>query len=138
MPPAATMGDSVMGACAHIWQSTTPTPVGPVPSPVPDPTPFSGKITVGCCMTVLIGNKPAAVMGATVINTAIHLPMGGAATPGPSVPPPTNQATIIKGSATVLIGGQPAARLGDTAQGTGCLLAPGTVIGTAATVEIGG
>lgn len=63
--------------------------------------------------TVLIMGRPAAVVGGMCI----------------CVGPPD---TIAKGSGTVMIGGMPAARLGDTtAHG-------GSVMGTAATVLIGG
>ncbi len=132
--PAATMGDPTQGQCTHTYASTTPSPAGPVPSPVTMSLPFVGKI-VATTATVLIGGKPAAVVGDTVINQAIHPPVGGAPTPGPAAPPPTNQGTIIDGSPTVLIGGKPAARTGSKFQG--CTMAgPGQVIGSAGTVLI--
>ncbi|HEX2914618.1 MAG TPA: PAAR domain-containing protein [Chloroflexia bacterium] len=135
--PAATIGDRVNGTCMHTYQSTTPTPVGPVPSPVPMTLPFSGTIVMGC-PTVLIGGKPAAVLNMpTVTNTAIHPPVGGAPTPGPATPVATNVATIVDGSPTVLIGGAPAIRTGSkTAAGECGLIAPAVVVGSAATVLI--
>jgi uncharacterized Zn-binding protein involved in type VI secretion len=139
--PAATLGDQVIGNCLHTYQSTTPTPAGPVPSPVPTPLPFMGQIMGPGAPTVLIGGKPASVLGDNVVNTAIHPPVGGLVTPGPAVPPTTNKATIIQGSATVLIGGKPAVRMGDQTTPE-CGLAPGggpaKVLGTAMTVLIGG
>jgi uncharacterized Zn-binding protein involved in type VI secretion len=50
------------------------------------------------------------VVGSQAVNQPPHIPAGG-----PFQVPPTNQGTIISGSATVLIGGQPSARNGDTA-----------------------
>jgi uncharacterized Zn-binding protein involved in type VI secretion len=132
MPPAATMGDTVAGTCVHIIM--IPSPAGPVPTPIPHP--FTGKITGGCETTVLIGNKPAAVIGATVTNTPPHIPQG----PSFGPPPPSNSGSIIKGSLTVLIGGKPAARMGDlsTVCTTSVVPAPAPVIGSAMTVIIGG
>jgi uncharacterized Zn-binding protein involved in type VI secretion len=138
--PAATLTDQVLGSCLHIYQSTTPTPAGPVPTPVPLTLPFMGQIVGPGAPTVLIGGKPASVLGDNVMNTAIHPPVAGAAIPGPAVPPATNQSTIVQGSPTVLIMGKPAVRMGDQSAPT-CGLAPGggpaKVIGTAVTVLIG-
>jgi len=54
-------------------------------------------------LTVLIGGKPAAVVGDT--HTCALPPLAG---PHPPTP-------LVKGSVTVLIGGRPAARVGDLA-----------------------
>lgn len=105
MPPAARMTDTVVGTDIHIIM--IPTPGGPVPTPLPHP--FNGKIMGGTVPTVLIAGQPAAVLGSTANNIPPHIPQGG-----PFQVPPTNQGTIIQGSATVMIGGKPAARLGDT------------------------
>jgi uncharacterized Zn-binding protein involved in type VI secretion len=59
---------------------------------------------------VLIEGMPAATQGSGATNTPPHIPQGG-----PFQKPPSNQATIITGSATVFINGKPAARNGDTA-----------------------
>ncbi len=104
--PAAKMGDRVMAMDVHII--LIPSPGGPVPTPTP--MPFAGMIAGGCSANVMIMGQPAATLGSTANNVPPHLPMGG-----PFAVPPTNQATIIKGSATVLINGKPAARAGDTA-----------------------
>jgi len=130
--PAATATDKVTGMCIHIILS--PSPGGPVPTPTPHP--FMGTIMGGVCATVLIGGKPAATMGSTATNLPPHIPIGA----GPFAVPPTNQATIIKGSATVLFCSKPAARMGDTATlcSNGTPPGVGTVMGTAATVLIGG
>jgi uncharacterized Zn-binding protein involved in type VI secretion len=102
------------------------------------PHPYAGTITIGCATNVLIGNKPAAVLGSGLVNTPPHIP-----TPPGTAPavPPTNDGKIILGSATVLIGGKPAARLGDmcmpctnsTPPGTATIAGPGVP-----TVIIGG
>jgi uncharacterized Zn-binding protein involved in type VI secretion len=104
MPPAAKQGDKVLGNDIHIIM--IPSPGGPVPTPTP--MPFTGTITGGCSPDVLIEGKPAAVTGSTVTNAPAHLPTGG-----PFQIPPTNQGTILVGSATVLINNKPAARTGD-------------------------
>ena len=104
--PAAKMGDTVTATDIHII--LVPSPGGPVPTPTP--CPFVGNITSGCVNTVLINSQPAAVVGSQAVNQPPHIPAGG-----PFQVPPTNQGTIISGSATVLIGGQPSARNGDTA-----------------------
>ena len=102
--PAAKMGDPVVGTDVHIIM--VPTPGGPVPTPTP--LPFNGTITSGCSPDVMIGGQPAAVVGSIAMNNPPHIPAGG-----PFQVPPTNQGTIMQGSATVLIDGKPAARLGD-------------------------
>lgn len=104
MAPAAAFGDTVVGTDIHIV--AVPSPAGPVPTPTPFP--FTGKIADGCCETVLIGGRPAAVAGATAVNEPPHVPVSGT-----FVTPPENRGTILTGSPTVLIGGKPAARAGD-------------------------
>lgn len=129
--PAAKMGDKVVAVDTHIIM--IPTPGGPVPTPLPHP--FSGTITGGCSTNVLIEGQPAATVGSTATNIPPHIPQGG-----PFQVPPTNQGTIIMGSATVLINGKPAARMGDTALTCNdpAPLPVGKVIGTGVTVLIGG
>jgi uncharacterized Zn-binding protein involved in type VI secretion len=65
-------------------------------------------------MTVLIGGKPAAVLGSGLQNIPPHIPTPPGVAP---VVPPTNDGKVILGSATVMIGGKPAARLGDQVMG---------------------
>jgi uncharacterized Zn-binding protein involved in type VI secretion len=128
--PAAKQGDQITGTDVHII--LVPTPGGPVPTPTP--MPYTGIIQGGCSMNVLIGGLPAATVGSTATNVPPHLPIGG-----PFAIPPTNQATIIKGSATVLINKRPAARAGDVALTCNdpAPLPNGTVV-AASTVLIGG
>lgn len=104
--PAAKLGDGVTGTDTHIVM--VPSPGGPVATPTPFP--FNGKITTGCSQNVLIAGNPAATVGSVAMNQPPHLPQAGS-----FQVPPTNQATINKGSPTVLINDKPAARAGDTA-----------------------
>jgi uncharacterized Zn-binding protein involved in type VI secretion len=104
--PAAKMGDSVTATDTHIV--LVPSPGGPVPTPTP--LPFAGKIASACSQTVLIGGRPAAVVGSVAVNEPPHIPPNGT-----FQVPPTNTGTIASGSETVLIEGKPAARNGDTA-----------------------
>ena len=102
--PAAKQGDQVLATDIHLIQ-----PPGPS-SPVPVPHPFTGIINGSLSSDVNIQNMPAATLSSTATNTPPHVPIGGT-----FVKPPSNQATIIKGSGTVLINNKPAARSGDTA-----------------------
>jgi uncharacterized Zn-binding protein involved in type VI secretion len=139
--PAAVVTDSVMGQCMHTYQSMSPSPGGPVPTPVPMNLPFVGKIIGPGAATVLICGKPASLLGDNVVNTAIHPPVGGASIPGPAIPPTTNKATIVlQCSMTVLICNKPAVVMGSQTTPE-CGLAPGggpaKVIASAMTVQIG-
>lgn len=128
--PAAKMGDKVNATDIHI--EMVPSPGGPVPTPLPNP--FTGMITGGCSANVKIGGMAAATLGSTADNIPPHVFKSG-----PFQVPPTNKATIIKGSATVKINGKPAARNGDTALTCNdpAPLPVGTVVATG-TVMIGG
>jgi uncharacterized Zn-binding protein involved in type VI secretion len=86
---------------------------------ITDLTGHPGTIVGPGVPTVLIGGRPAAVLGD---NHACSFPP-------PASHPPT---PIILGSTSVLVGGRPAARVGDTA-GCGAPILPGQV-----TVLIGG
>jgi len=124
--PAIVMGDRVQGMCA-IHQ--VPTPAGnPTPGP---PMPFSAPLTLGLCPTVLIGGKPAAVVGASGLNTPPHV---GLHASDPYLAPPMQVGRVTSGSPTVTFGGQPAASA--TASAT-CCLTPGTLVPSGATVLVG-
>jgi len=127
--PAIVMGDKVTGSCA-IHQ--IPNPASGVPQPGP-PMPFSAPITIGTVPTVLIGGKPAAVVGCSGMNTPPHV---GLHASDPYMVPTMQEGRVIVGSATVLIGGKPAAKTG--CQVSTCAQVPGTIAGTASTVLIGG
>jgi|SRR5215213_8347599 len=104
MPPAAKQGDKVTAVDIHPIQ-----PPGTSP-PIPVPHPFNGIIDGSLSSDVKIQGMPAATLNSTATNTPPHIPQGGT-----FVTPPSNRATIIKGSATVFINNKPAARSGDTA-----------------------
>jgi uncharacterized Zn-binding protein involved in type VI secretion len=126
--PAIVMNDRITGTCPlHV----VPNPTSGVPQPGP-PMPFSAPILVGVVPTVLIGGKPAAVVGCTGINTPPHVGLHPMA--DPFFAPPAQIGTVVAGSTTVLIGGTPAA----TGGGTYTLCAtPGTVVPTVMNVLIG-
>ena len=127
-PPAARQGDRIVALDMHLIQPPGPT------SPALVPHPFNGIIDGGVSANVTIGGASAATTNSTATNTPPHIPIGGT-----FVKPPSNKATIVKGSATVTINGKPAARAGDTA--TTCNdpidLPVGTVV-AAGQVFIGG
>lgn len=127
-PPAAKQGDQVTATDIHLIQ-----PPGTSP-PVPTPHPFTGIIDGALSSDVKIMGMPAATLNSTATNTPPHIPIGGT-----FVKPPSNKATIIKGSATVNINGKPAARSGDTAMTCNdpVDLPVGAVV-AAGTVNIGG
>lgn len=130
--PAAKMGDQILATDIHII--LIPAAAG-VPVPTPLPHPFVGIINSGCSTDVMITGMGAAVAGSEAMNTPPHIPQGG-----PFQKPPSNKGKIIMGSTTVKINGKMAARMGDTAMTCNdpVDLPVGTVIGTAATVMIGG
>lgn len=106
--PAAKQGDRVVGTDVHIVM----VPAAPNPVPTPLPHPFAGVLTGGLSSDVLIGGKQAATVGSTADNSPAHVPTA----PGTAFQrPPTNKATVLRGSTTVLINGKPAARAGDPA-----------------------
>lgn len=97
MSIAAVIGDN------HVCPMTT----GTVPH-------VGGPIVGPCIPTVLIGGKPASVLGDMAVCTG----------------PPDS---IIMGSTTVMIGGKPAVRVGDPCAHGGTIVGPGVP-----TVLIGG
>jgi uncharacterized Zn-binding protein involved in type VI secretion len=111
--PLAKQGDTITAVDTHMV--LVPAPPGP-PVPTPLPHPFNGIISGNVSANVFVGGIPVATVGSTATNTPPHFPTP----PGTSfVVPPTNQATIMIGSATVKINGKMAARNNDTAQSCG-------------------
>lgn len=125
--PAIVMGDRITGTCP-IHQIPNPASGAPQPGP---PMPFSAPITIGTVATVLIGGKPAAVVGCSGVNTPPHV---GLHATDPYFAPPMQVGRVVSGSPTVLIGGQPAAT--QTSSAT-CCATPGQLVPTVATVLIG-
>lgn len=124
--PAIVMNDKITGMCA-IHQ--IPAAAG-APAPAP-PMPFSAPIVQSTVATVMIGGKPAAVMGSSGMNMPPHV---GLHASDPYMAPPMQVGRIVKGSATVMIGGKPAATQSSTC--TMCAT-PGTLVPTVTTVLIG-
>jgi uncharacterized Zn-binding protein involved in type VI secretion len=124
--PAIVMGDRITGICA-IHQ--IPAAAG-APTPGP-PMPFSAPVTIGTVATVLIGGKPAVVMGCSGLNTPPHV---GLHASDPFMAPPAQIGRVVSGSATVMFGGQPAASA--TASCT-CCATPGQLVPSVMTVLIG-
>lgn len=130
--PAAKQGDQITAVDTHIV--LVPSPSGPVPTPLPHP--FTGIIDGNLSMDVKIMGMAAATEGSTASNQPPHIPTP----PGTSFQiPPTNQATILRGSATVRINGKGAARAGDPAQSCADPAPnPGATVIASGTVMIGG
>jgi uncharacterized Zn-binding protein involved in type VI secretion len=126
---AAALSDQIKAECST---HTIPNPITGVEQPAP-PLVFSAPISIGTVETVLIGGKPAAVVGSWGLNTPPHL---GLYPTDPYVVPATQIGRIVTGSETVLIGGQNAAT--QSSQCTVCGEAPGKLAASAATVLIGG
>lgn len=127
--PAAVMGDQITATCPlHL----IPNPATGIPQPGA-PMPFTAPITVAVATRTLIAGRPAAVVGSSGLNTPPHV---GVHPADPFMLPTAQVGTVSKGSLTVLIEGRPAARTGDIA--VVCMGLPGTIVGTAATVLIGG
>jgi len=121
------MGDRVSGICLiHV----VPGAFG-IPTPVPS-MPFSAPLTTGLAASVLIGGKPAAVMGSAGMNTPPHVGLHPA---DPFMIPTVQLGQVVGGVPTVLFEGRPAATTGSPC--TLCAGAPGTLVGTAATVLVG-
>ena len=95
--------------------------------------PFAAPVLQGLATTVMISGKPAVVVGSSGYNTPPHV---GLHVTDPFLVPTNQLGTVSAGSATVLIEGRPAARTGSAC--TMCAGLPGQLVGTAASVLIGG
>lgn len=127
-PAAARQGDRILAIDMHMIQ-----PPGPS-SPSLVPHPFNGIIDGGVSPDVTIGGAKAATVNSTATNTPPHIPIGGT-----FVTPPSNKATIVKGSGSVTINGKAAARAGDKANTCNDPLdQPKGTVAAAGTVFIGG
>ena len=122
--PAIVMNDQITGMCPN---HLIPAAAGaPVPAP---PMPFSSPLLQQLAPTVMIGGKPAAVMGSSGYNMPPHVGIVD-----PFAAPPMQVGRIVSGSPTVLIEGKPAATASSMC--TLCLI-PGTLVPSVMTVLIG-
>lgn len=127
--PAAVLGDRITATCSiHL----VPNPASGAPQPGP-PSPFSAPVTTGTCATVQVAGSPVVVVGAQGQNTPPHVGLHPA---DPFTAPPAQLGAVVQGSATVLAGGVPLARSGDAC--TACGLPGASLVGTGATVQVGG
>jgi uncharacterized Zn-binding protein involved in type VI secretion len=116
-----------MGQCPN---HLIPNPSTGAPQPAP-PMPFSAPLLKNLVLTVLIHDKPAAVVGSTGLNTPPHTGLHGS---DPFVAAPQQQARVLSGSAMVLIGGKPAATVQSTCT---CCTVPGRIVPSVQDVLIG-
>jgi RHS repeat-associated protein len=130
--PGAKKMDQIVSATPGDVHITIP-PAGP---PVPVPHPCTSIIKDKVAEKVKVMGQPGAVKGSISKHSPPHFPMG----PYTFQKPPTNKGEIFTASSNVLYEGKEAAMLGDTAKMCADPVdAPvGKVIGTAATVLIGG
>jgi uncharacterized Zn-binding protein involved in type VI secretion len=127
--PAAVLGDRITATCAtHL----IPNPASGAPQPSP-PLPFSAPVTTGTCATVLIGGKPAVVLGSQGMSTPPHV---GLHPSDPFLAPPMQTGVVMQGSTSVFMGGTPAAKSGSSC--TACGMPGATLTGTGTTVLVGG
>ena len=125
--PAVVSGDRIVGMCAL---HQIPSPVGaPMPGP---PMPFSAPLLQGLATSVLIGGKPAAVMGSSGMNTPPHV---GLHASDPFMVPTQQEGRVVAASTTVLFEGKGAAYTG--CQVAQCAMVPANVVGTGVTVQVG-
>ena len=75
------------------------------------PLPFSGSLEGALSPTVRVCGRPVATLGSQATNRPPHLPPAGTS----FVRPPSNAATVVRGSETVFVNGRPVARAGDPA-----------------------
>jgi uncharacterized Zn-binding protein involved in type VI secretion len=114
--PAAKETDTIIAVDTHLVQG------------VPTPLPFHGVLDGNLSPNVIVEHRFAAMVDSTATNTPAHAP--------PPDKPPSNQGTVIQGSATVLINQRQAARNGDQAKTcndpedlpVGTVVASGTVL----------
>ncbi len=125
--PAAVVGDQITGICVGHQI------IGPLGNPLPaPPLPFMAAITTGVAPTVLIGGKPAAVVGAGGMCVPPHV---GLHASDPFLAPPLQQGTVVSGSPTVFAEGKPLATMSSSC--TMCMGPASTLVATGATVLVG-
>jgi hypothetical protein len=105
--PVAKRGDRVVGVDTHIV--LVPSPGGPIPTPTP--LAFDGEIMERPGATVFVDNEELALEQGTAQNKPGHLPIGGT-----FQTPPSNIATVARGSDRVFAEDRAVARSKDPAR----------------------
>lgn len=124
--PPIVLGDRIAGQCPN---HLIPGAFGlPQPSP---PMPFSAPLQQGLATTVMIGGKPAAVVGSSGMNAPPHV---GLHLSDPFLAPPSQVGRILTGSPTVTIERKPVATQQSSCT---CCLVPGQLVPSITTVLIG-
>jgi uncharacterized Zn-binding protein involved in type VI secretion len=100
--PVARQNDPVTGTDMHLVVTASG-----APSTVP--LPFAGKLMSALSTDVLVNSLPVATTDSVAQNLPPHLPPPGAS----FSKPPSNQGTVLMGSATVLVNNKGIARVGD-------------------------
>jgi uncharacterized Zn-binding protein involved in type VI secretion len=103
--PVAKQGDVVIAVDTHL---VIPEGGG---TPVATPLPFQGQLDSSLVPDVIAEHKPVAVVG----SVATQIP-GHVVAPKSFAKPPSNRATVVRGSGTVLARGKALARSGDAAE----------------------
>lgn len=127
--PAAVLGDHVVATCV-VHQ--VPSPASGAPQPA-GPLPFDAPLTGGLVASVLVGGKPAAVVGSWGLATPPHLALHPA---DPSMAPAAQRGLVVSGAATVLLAGSPAATSASAC--TACAVTSASLAATATSVLVGG
>jgi len=105
--PVAKRGDRVVGVDTHIV--LVPSPTGPVPTPMP--MAFDGELVADPCATVFVDGEALALEASTAQNRPGHVPAGGT-----FQQPPSNLATVARGSESVFADNRAVARSKDPAR----------------------
>jgi uncharacterized Zn-binding protein involved in type VI secretion len=125
--PAAVAGDQITGICVGHQI------IGPLGNPLPaPPMPFSAPLTTGLSTSVLIGGKPAALVGSSGMSVPPHV---GLHASDPFMAPPMQQGNVVSGSPTVLVEGKPLATMSSSC--TMCMGPAVSLVATGATVLVG-
>jgi uncharacterized Zn-binding protein involved in type VI secretion len=103
--PVAKEGDIVVAVDTHL---VIPEGGG---TPVATPLPFQGRLDTSLSADVLAENLPVAMVGSVATQSPGHV-----VAPKSFAKPPSNRATVVKGSGTVLVNDVALARAGDVAE----------------------
>ena len=102
--PVAKRGDRVVGVDTHILLIASPS--GPVPTPTP--MPFDGELVADPSASVFVDDEALALEQTTARNRPGHIPVGGT-----FQTPPSNVASVARGSSSVFADNRAVARSKD-------------------------